>query len=408
MKKNVYNYFLIISMFAFSCKKDINQVRENSELPSTSIYGNAKLEEGYLSFKDYKSFVTTITNIYSIKDSEREGQLKALGFVSIASIYKEFNRKLDSLEKLSKDDYFSGFNHLKNQYKNQIEFTDNSYRLKCSGLAESYLANSAGIVRVGTDFLYFNSSGIMTFNHKTYSQVLQEINSINPKLKNTISSANLPRGINGKVSYLYGSQPPSNSFVVNISPFKEVLGNSGRAKLIARAKIYNINNSSFGNRGFITYECYATHKNIFGTFRDVKFITGTSGQINLALVRTVPPTYIFGDNVAHQAYTDVKINIAAGSDSIDEGIKEFVVAASNTLITNHTALPGNLNRVEWAVGAAGVDDDIIQSSAGYWYSIESNKSIPIIQAQSVVSAMIIGDQVLSYPSVTFPDLDMAY
>jgi hypothetical protein len=403
MKTKIYIYALFACFLAISsCKKNSNF--DQKELaPSNSLYGSVKLESGYLSFKDYQSFISAIKNIYSLKPMERGNAEKSLGFVSIKTIYSNFNKELDALEKLSKEEYFKGFDLLKEKYKKEISFTENSYSLNCSGLAESYLANSDGIVKVGTDFLYLNSSGITTFNNKTYAQVLAEINSVNPKLKNTTNSLNLPRNINGKISYLYGSQPPSNSFVVSISPFKEILGNSGRAKLIARAKIYNINNSSFGNRGFVTYECYATHKNIFGTFRDVKFITGTSGQIILFLL-------VNTGNASNPGfgYPMVKIDIASGSDNIDEGIKEFVVAASNTLITNHTSLPGILNRVEWATGAAGVDDDIIQSSAGYWYSIQSDKSIPILQAQSAIKAQILGGALLSYPSVEFDPLDMAY
>lgn len=400
-------YALVITLCVSACKKDENPIVPQN-LPSNSIYGDAKLENGYLYFKDYQSFIAAMANIYSTKAKQKTIQEKSIAFVSMDSTYRKFNYELDSLEKLSKDQYFEGYNLLKKQYKKQIEFTNDSYILNCSGVAESYLANSSGLVKVGNDFLYLSLGEIITYSNMAYSQVLTEISNGNFQIK-PFNSPIQSGKVNGKISYLYGSKAPVNSLTSNFSPFKEVEGNSGRAKFIARAKIYNINNSAFGNRGFVTYECTATHKNVFGTFRDVNYIAGVDGQINVGLKYTVQPSYILGDNTPHDVTDYIKVIITPGGpSSAGEGLKEFVVAASNKLISNHTALPSNLNRVEWPVGVAGVNDDLIQSSGGYWFSIESNKSIPIVQAQSTFSAMIIGDGVLSYPSVTFPDLDMAY
>jgi hypothetical protein len=377
-------------------------------MTASSGYGSAKLESGYLSFKDYQSFISAMKNIYSLKPVERENEEKSLGFVSMKTIYSNFNKELDALEKLSKEEYFKGYDLLKEKYKKEITFTDNSYTLNCSGLAESYLANSDGIVKVGDDFLYFSLNSIRTYNNKSYSQVLFETK--NKNISNeliSLKAINQTGSPREKISYLDGSMAGSNSFTVKASPFKFIEGNSGRAQLYARAKIYNINNSSFGNRGFVTYECNARHKNIFGTFREVKYIAGAYGQIRITLLQMVEPTHIFGDDVRHPYYPQIQADIATAPNSVDEGTKEFVVAASNVLISNHGALSQSLNTVQFNDGIFGVNDDAIQPD-GYWYYIESNGSIPILQTASAIKAQILGGAPFSYPSVDFDPLDMAY
>jgi hypothetical protein len=405
MKKN-YFYSIVVCLFLLSCKKDSNLNQKETKISNT-IYGNTKIENGYLSFNNYDSFISALKNVYSLTSSNTNFDSQANGFVSMNEIYSNFNKELDDLEKLSEGQYFKGYGLLKEKYKLQINFSDNSFNLNCSGLAESYLVNRDGILKVGNDFLHFSSNSIETFTNLSYENVLHKIRNkdVNEKPL-SIEEINQSGNSKEKLAYLYGSQAGLNSFTVSTSQFKSVEGNSGRALFIARAKIYNIHNSSFGNRGFITYQCNATHKNIFGTFRDVKYIAGTDGQINLALTYIAPPTYIFGDNNPRRAYMDVKIDIATAPATIDEGIKEFVVAASNALFSNKSALP---NYVEFNDGVAGVNDDYIQTFPGsYWYSIESDGSIPILQAKSTFSAMIVGGAPLSYPSVTFPDLNMAY
>ncbi|MBC9915630.1 hypothetical protein [Chitinophaga varians] len=369
----VMTIFVMIVLIAAACKKDVSPEKE--VFNRTEVYNKATVENGYLHFASYTDFFDAVISMYNVNEETRMQKEKKLGFLSLKTVYVGFNKELDKLETLGKDEYFRGFELLKEKYAKQIGFSRDSYYLKCSGMVEASLANSEGIVSVGNDFLYFNEKSIQTFKNISYTE-----------LKTKLSNGQMPS------TELVGVRSNPNSFSVVSSAFNIFTGNSGRAQLGVRAKLYNMHNSANGYAAYATYECNAQHKNIFGTWRNVRYLLSAGGNLNIGV--------IYGGNNSPM-YTNVQISTAPGS--VDEGSKEFVIAASKTLVANpSSALPQNGYIQFTNSGIAQVDDSFLKND-GYWESISSAAfGVPTISAQ------IIGGSLFSYPSVDFGTVFMNF
>ncbi|MBB5637196.1 hypothetical protein HDE68_003109 [Pedobacter cryoconitis] len=311
MKLKLTILALGLALVTLSCKKQ--------SVPSShEQFPEVKLENDYLAFKDYATFFKYYQLNSTLSDSERVKWEQSLSFSSLTTLYNKFNNELDVLEKGTKESYFSGFKSLQQEYKGAILFTDDSYKINSSGIRESALANKKGIIKVGNDYLYASEKGITTYKETTYQKALEMIES--------------------KISTeLNGRAPNPNSFTSNIGGWYII--NKDRGRVLFRMKLYNINSPVFGYQSFSSLEGMAEHKNIFGTYRDVRMsanFTPVSGK--------TPGMSVWYDHIPADLSGDVKyINLNPNYFDGLYNVERFdrVLAISEGLQGNISAIDPN-------------------------------------------------------------------
>lgn len=353
---------LCVLSLTFGCKKELKQ---NPEIKTSE---KIKVESGHLTFENYDDFLSKFQSISSMSADERSRWEKSMGFVSLNTIYQNFDNELTEIEQTetSRSIAMDRYNKLKEKYAGQFIFSDSTYVLDCSGVRESYLADKDGVVKIGDDIVYFKGDGVKTYNTKTRTYA-------NPL--NTLSS--LKAGHN-TISSIPTSQPAVNSFNVAIGTYNVLSSNNG--KFYSRIKLYNIHSAAAGYRGFVSMECYAQHRNILGIWHDVRSFVGVRGNIFVGLSKsdgsnnftTTSNTIFVG------SYGDLGQNNGQGQgNSAVADRYELLLAASQYLKNNPSAVSGTGNTIDFGNLPGTIDDDFLQPN-GYWSSTSNMFVGPLI------------------------------
>lgn len=369
MKNNFYYLFFVLC--AYSCKKQDQLVKDE-------IKHDVQLNGDYLVFKDYQTFFNYYKVVDGMNKGERESWEKSLNFTSMLTAYENFNEELDELEKGPEKNYFKGFSQLKQKYKGSLIFTEDSYRLNNSGVRESILTNKDGIVKVGQDYLHFGEKGITTYKDETFQNSEDLMNSKSASIANIVLTP-----------------PQPNHFILVVGEWNAVYKDRGR--VIFRTKGYNFHSSALGYQSFATLEGMAEHKNIFGTWRDVRMslnLVPNGGRSGVAIeYQNLSNTMIPGnrEGIKTSNIVNLKPNFFEGLYDVERF--DRVMLVTKGLETNpHAALPHvsgtNTEFLNYAV-------DLLYANATdvYWKDI----SIRYV----LISAFIQPGGVLGNPKVNF-------
>ena len=344
MKNKIYLMLIVFSMTAYSCKKQ-SIISDN---PTTL---EVTLEKDHLAFKDYTTFVSYYKSIKGMSETQRQSWETSLNFTSLQTVYERFNKELDKLEQESEENYFKGFSELKEKYNGSIIFTENSYRLNSSGITEAMLINKDGFVKVGNDYLYIKEKGIKIFKVDSYEKA-QELS------KSSVST---------ELSPLYAQAPSPNSFFPAIGGWNIIYKDRGR--LLFRVKLYNLHSTALGYQSFASLEGMAEHKNVFGTYRNVKMAPGFTPGTGFT-----PYLGITHKNLANNIYdvfdhlVDMNTNFFDGLSNIEHF--DRVMCISKGLESNPQAASSIVNSgsefSHYAVESQHLDKNDV-----YWSSIDN-------------------------------------
>lgn len=372
---------LLVVTLLFSCKKNTDIKIETQQV------NVLKKENGYLVFKDYDEF---FSSLLIISDMSKEQRLKFETDYSFKSFYSYAEEVLTRLDKSREKDPT-----LQNEIiseKNEFVYYDanQSLQLRVQNILESYFMNKDKIIKVGNDYLVYNSHSFLTYKNISYEELTNIL-----RTNNMATSARI----------LVGTAPSTNNYTVTTgNPKLTNSAYSGPAgRIITNLKLYNLNTTTSGNRGFITLVYSAEQKDAFGIYKKAySEITLLSCGINLK----------FSDNSTNligfwgPLGTGTQPSWTGGSGwnedilAVSSSLKANQIPSGHPLLTYFSNYSTQITNTKLLNSAQEVNDNAISAINGYWKEINTVTTNPNtqlwIEALSSRSGIFVGTDVFSY------------
>lgn len=346
MKKKFSTFFLasiLLNLLLISCQKKLSYSNLNIETASV------KVENGHLVFKDYDVFYNTMILLSSMNPKSRKEWERSLSFKSFASYVDDFNQKMNLADSLTD---VSLFQRTKMEYSDIIIYSkeDSSFKILAPGAIEANIISRNKVVKIGNDYLLYHHSGFNKYENKTWIE-------INKILETENRTGNIRQRI------VYGSAPSSNNYTVTISGFKTTSSNEGNnGRFHNRLKLYNLNSTSSGNRGFLSIEYFAEHRNWLGIYRQVENqIHGVQHRIFISYSNNTSAI------VDYNKSTSPYLTETLWDPRMSSWQEKILIISSylkNNVLSSHP-LSSYLNN-NASIAVKEVNDDAVSSAGGYW------------------------------------------